>query len=70
MAVVKAQEAPKIGEIVFDENKKPIGRIFDVFGPIISPYVEVEIEDRQKIVNSVLYIDPSSKRDLSKKRRK
>ncbi|MEM2111870.1 MAG: Gar1/Naf1 family protein [Candidatus Bathyarchaeia archaeon] len=69
-AVVKAQKTPKIGEIVFDEKKKPIGRIFDVFGPIISPYVEVDVKNPQEVVNSVLYVNPSPKRELNKKRRK
>ena len=69
-AVIKARKAPKIGEIVFDEKQRCIGRVFDVFGPTVSPYVEVEVKDPQQVVNSVLYLSSSSKHERKKKRRK
>jgi len=69
-AVIKAERIPKIGEIVLDEKKRQIGTVFDIFGPTVSPYVEVEVKvkDPQKIVNSVLYVSHLSKRETRSRR--
>ncbi|MBS7648985.1 MAG: Gar1/Naf1 family protein [Candidatus Bathyarchaeia archaeon] len=57
-AIVKAEVLPKIGATVFDIKKKPIGIVHDIFGPVKSPYIEVEVknQDPRKIVNSPIYI--------------
>jgi len=68
-AVVKSEMAPKIGESVFDEEQRHIGRVFDVFGPTVSPYVEIDAEDPDKLVNSVLYVSSSSKHEAKKRRK-
>ncbi|MCW4020998.1 MAG: Gar1/Naf1 family protein [Candidatus Bathyarchaeota archaeon] len=71
-AVVKAEKIPKIGETVVDEEKRRVGTVFDVFGPTVSPYVEVDVkvEDPQKIVDSSLYLLSSSRARKRKGRRK
>jgi rRNA processing protein Gar1 len=68
---VKAEKIPKIGETVVDEKKRRVGKVFDVLGPTVSPYVEVEVkvEDPQKIVDSILYVSPSRRKKRSKKRK-
>ena len=60
-AIVKAEITPRIGETALDEKNRQVGRIFDIIGPTVSPYVEVSvnIEDPQSIVGGFLYI-PSS----------
>ena len=40
--IVKAQMAPRIGEKVYDGELRLIGSVFDVFGPVTSPYVAVK----------------------------
>lgn len=42
----------------FDEELKPIGRIFDVFGPVRNPYVSVEpsVDALETYVGRPLYI--------------
>ncbi len=68
-AVIKSRMTPKIGEYVFDEKQQRIGRVYDVFGPIISAYVEVDAEDPEKLLNSVLYVSSSSKHEAKKRRK-
>ncbi len=60
-AVVKAEMTPRIGETAFDEKNRHVGKIFDVIGPTVSPYVEVNlsVEDPQSVVGGSLYV-PSS----------
>jgi len=48
----QAGEIPQIGSTVLDENLKPIGRIFDIIGPVSHPYVSIRptVKDPQKLV--------------------
>jgi len=71
-AVVKAERTPKVGEAVIDEDEKRVGVVFDVFGPTVSPYVEIDIKtkDPQDIVGRVLYLPSSSKQKNRSRRRK
>jgi RNA-binding protein len=59
--ILKAENIPRIGDKVIDENLKPVGMVFDVFGPTSSTYVAVKpkIQDPQRLVNHVLYVVPS-----------
>jgi len=62
--IVKVENIPKIGEKVVDENLKPVGRIFDIFGPVSSPYVAVKPVDQNlgKSACKMLYVFPSERR--------
>ena len=42
--ILKAENRAQIGDIVVDENLKPVGKIFDIFGPVSSPYVSVKAD--------------------------
>jgi rRNA processing protein Gar1 len=68
--LLKAEEIPKIGEIVTDKNKKIVGVTFDIFGPTNSPYITVElkIKEPKNLVNNFLY-SSSKKKKRNKKRR-
>ena len=61
--IVKVENTPKIGETVVDENLRQIGEVFDIFGPVFSPYVAVKpkIAKPEVLVNRVLYVLPSKK---------
>ncbi|MBS7621376.1 H/ACA RNA-protein complex protein Gar1 [Candidatus Bathyarchaeota archaeon] len=61
--IVKVENVPKIGETVVDENLRRVGEVFDVFGPVSSPYVAVKPKGvkPEVLVNKVLYILPSKK---------
>lgn len=62
--IIKVKTVPKIGERVVDENLKPVGKVFDIFGPVSSPYVAVKptIQKPEKLTNRVLYVLPSKRR--------
>ena len=62
-AIVKVENTPRIGETVVDENLKPIGEVFDILGPVSSPYAAVKpkITKPEVLVNKVLYVLPSKK---------
>lgn len=69
--ILKAENLPRIGDQVADENLKPVGRVFDVFGPVSSPYVAVRpsVEEPDRFIQRVLYAIPSSKQRWEKRRR-
>ncbi len=65
--IVKIEKTPRIGEGVVDENLKPIGKIFDIFGPVSSPYAVVKptIRTPERLTTKQLYVI-SSKRERRK----
>ena len=67
--VVKTGKAPKIGSSVVDDNLKDIGRVFDIIGPVTSPYtiVRPSIRDPGKLASKQLYLLPL-KKDRSRDR--
>ena len=68
--ILKAENIPRIGDKVTNENLKPVGTVFDVFGPTSSPYVAVKphIQNPEQLVKHILYAVPS--KDERKKRKK
>jgi RNA-binding protein len=61
--VVKAENAPRIGSSVVDENLKTVGKVFDVIGPVTSPYAVVRpsVRELERLANKPLYLLPSMK---------
>jgi RNA-binding protein len=66
--VVKTDKTPQIGLAVVDENLKVVGKIFDIIGPVSSPYAVVKpaIKEPEKLTNKPLYL-LLSKKERSKK---
>jgi RNA-binding protein len=66
--VVKTDKTPQIGSAVVDENLKVVGRVFDIIGPVSSPYAVVKpaIKAPEKLTNKQLYL-LLSKKERSKK---
>jgi RNA-binding protein len=69
--ILKAENLPNIGDRVVDENLNQVGTVFDVFGPVASPYVAVRpsVEEPSLFVNRVLYSVPSFELRREKRRR-
>ena len=67
-AVMRVQMTPKIGQDVFDENDKHVGRVFDIFGPTDSPYVAIESRNPQELIDKVIYTKTSWKMRIRKRR--
>ena len=40
--ILKAENEPRIGDPVLDSEGKKMGRVFDIFGPLSSPYLAVQ----------------------------
>ncbi len=61
--IVKVEKIPKIGGTVVDENLRHVGEVFDIFGPVSSPYVAVKpkVSKPEVLVNKVLYVLTSKK---------
>jgi len=66
--VVKTAKTPKIGSAVVDEKLKVVGKIFDIIGPVPSPYAVVKpaIKEPEKLTNKQLYL-LLSKKERSKR---
>lgn len=51
-----------INSIVMSGNKRKIGRVYDIFGPVNRPYVSIKIlegikeEELKKLVHNELYV--------------
>jgi RNA-binding protein len=57
-AIVKAENPPKIGSEVVDENLVVIGKVFDIIGPVSAPYAVIKpsVRDPTKLVNKPVYL--------------
>ena len=56
--VVKAENTPKLGFEVVDENLNVVGKVFDIIGPVSSPYAVVKstVREPEKLVNKPVYL--------------
>ncbi len=61
--VIKTENTPKIGSSVVDETLQTVGKVFDVIGPVTSPYAIVKpaIREPGKLANKQLYLLPLKK---------
>lgn len=66
--VVKINKTPPIGSRVIDEKMKLVGKVFDIIGPVSSPYAVVKTTTKfpSKLTNKQLYL-LFSKKERSKK---
>ncbi len=66
--IIKTDKTPKIGSTVVNDNLKAIGRVFDVIGPVSSPYsvVKPTIKNPQKLTAKQLYLLLSKKKRSKK----
>ncbi len=68
--ILKAENLPRMGERVVDADLKQIGTVYDIFGPISSPYISVKtnLENPNYLADQILYNFPSS-RNRQRKRK-
>ncbi len=62
--VVKLDKTPpNMGMPVIDENLKVVGKVFDIIGPVSSPYAVIRpsLKNPENLVNRQLYVSPSKK---------
>ncbi|MGQ9719911.1 MAG: H/ACA ribonucleoprotein complex subunit GAR1 [Candidatus Jordarchaeum sp.] len=73
--ILRVNFTPRIGSKVVNKEMREVGQIFDIFGPVKTPYVsvkpQVEPKIAEKLVDEVLYEFINGKKQrYSKKRRK
>lgn len=68
--ILKVENPPRIGDRVVNQNLKPVGTVFDIFGPVSSPYVAVkpEVEESHDLIDHTLYSVPSPQPKRKKRR--
>jgi RNA-binding protein len=56
--ILRTKIRVKTGTKVLDEELRPVGRVFDVFGPVKNPYVSVEstTDKSEYYVGCFLYV--------------
>jgi RNA-binding protein len=56
--VVKAENPPKMGSEVVDENLNVVGKVFDIIGPVSAPYavIKPDVNEPEKLVNKPVYL--------------
>lgn len=69
--ILKAENIPHIGDQVMDENLNPAGTVFDIIGPVSSPYITVRpnAEAPNRLVKHLLYTAPSTRSRREKRKR-
>ena len=57
-AIVEAENPPKIGFQVVDENLNVVGKVFDIIGPVSAPYalIKPSVREPAKLVNKPVYL--------------
>jgi RNA-binding protein len=56
--IVKTDSPPKIGCEVADEKLTVIGKVFDIIGPVSSPYavIKISVKNPTALLNKPLYL--------------
>lgn len=70
--IVKVEKPPRIGERVVNEKLQQVGTVFDIFGPVSSPYVAVKttIDKPDTLKSQLLYVIPSPKQGTKRKEKR
>ena len=61
--ILKAENNAKIGDPVFNSGGKKVGLIFDIFGPVKTPFISVRprIKEPEKLVGEPLFLGRSKR---------
>ncbi len=52
--IIKLRERVPVGTIIYDEKMREVGKLIEVFGPVVSPYGRVLLnEDIMAIINEI-----------------
>jgi RNA-binding protein len=56
--IIKTDNPPKIGCEVADESLTVVGKVFDIIGPVSSPYAVIKpnVKDPNLLLNKPLYL--------------
>ncbi len=64
--VVRASFAPPLGSRVYDDRLALVGEVYDIMGPVSSPYVSIRPSSKalrlESYVGKVLYVETAGRR--------
>ena len=57
----------RLGSVIFSQDLKNVGKVFDVFGPVKNPYISVRpnVRDPNNYVGQLLYVGEGLERRRS-----
>lgn len=72
--VTDARNIPSLGLKVYDERLTPVGSIYDIMGPVSSPYVSVRPEtpglDLEKFLGRMLFVEERKPKKVKGRKRR
>ena len=62
--IIKTENPPKLGCEVANENLTVVGKIFDIIGPVTSPYavIKTNVKNPAALLDKPLYLMPAKPR--------
>ena len=62
--ILKAEEEARIGDFVYDSNRRRVGMVFDFFGPVDAPLISVQPlnAEAEKLIGEPLFVQERKKR--------
>ena len=70
--LLKTTESVRKGTLVYDARGKNLGKVTRVFGPVNGPYMVMKATDKitndPKLLESLVYFDPTGKEGTGRKR--
>ena len=62
--IIKIESPPKLGCEVADDSLTVVGKVFDIIGPVSSPYAVIKsnVKNPAALLNKPLYLLPSKPR--------
>ncbi len=60
--ILRSKLRLKVGSAIFTEDLKNIGNVFDIFGPVVNPYISVKpaVREPSRYVGQLLYFEESA----------
>ena len=71
--IIKLETETRIGQDVADKDGNPMGKIFDVFGPISAPYASIKVIEGYpmgKVSGKPVYLSERPKKPYDKRKRR
>ena len=66
--IIKLETETHIGELVYDNKGNRVGAVFDIFGPVKSPFASIKIQEGAKENPKTLFLGEKTKQRKSKYR--
>jgi len=60
--ILRSRLRVKVGSAILTEDLRNIGNVFDIFGPVMNPYVSVKpaVREPSRYVGQLLYVEEST----------